>query len=62
MRMNSEESIKLGRKLFANYGGDWEAVLSAGTSREDGVIVVPMTPKNDNKTSKNANLTPSKVG
>lgn len=42
MRINTDQSIKLGQRLYARYGS-WEAVRQASKMR-DGAYIVPAEP------------------
>ena len=41
VKVQSPQQIALARKVLAAHGWCWDRVRSAGTRRDDGVIVVP---------------------
>ena len=40
MRLLSKESAQVAKDVYKSHGNSWKAVKSAGTVRDDGVVVV----------------------
>lgn len=40
MKLNSPDSVRLAREMFAQSGESWDLLREAGTLRSDGVLVV----------------------
>ena len=44
MKLNSQQALAAGRRLYESYGGDWSKVQAAGDRRPDGVIDIRTAP------------------